>query len=368
MKSKQPEQKKPSELRKRAEENLRTQITPPGAMSDKEASRLIHELQVHQSELEMQNEELRKAQSEIEESRTRYSDLYDFAPVGYFTFDKHGLILEANLAAATELGIERSRLINKPFRAYIVTEDRNIFDQHFQENFKSDDRQTCEIRLKRKDGSEFYAQLESIAAEDLKGNSLCRTSVSNITLRKHAAEALRKTYDELELRVKERTKDLAEANEQLLREIEERKKAAESLRESEERYRTITNSLPNVVFVYKGSTIHYINESGLKILGYLRDEVIGKNVFDFLADDSKELVAKNMQRRISGEHVENYEVKVITKSKDIKYFLLNAAIVPYEKEKAFVVVLFDITERKQAEDKIGQKMSEMESLNKRFYI
>ena len=269
-------------------------------MSDKEASRLIHELQVHQSELEMQNEELRKAQSEIEESRTRYSDLYDFAPVGYFTFDKHGLILEANLAAATELGIERSRLINKPFRAYIVTEDRNIFDQHFQKYFKSADRQTCEIRLKRKDESEFYAQLESIAAEDLKGNSLCRTSVSNITLRKHAEEALRKTYDELEMRVKERTKDLAEANEQLLREIEERKKAEELPRESEERYKTMANSLPNVMFIYKGSTIHYINESGLKITGYLRDEVIGKNVFDFLADDSKELVAKNMQRRISG--------------------------------------------------------------------
>ena len=94
-------------------------------MSDKETGQLIHELQVHQIELEMQNEELRKAQSEIEESRTRYSDLYDFAPVGYFTFDKHGLILEANLAAATELGVERSLLINKPFRAYIVTEDRD---------------------------------------------------------------------------------------------------------------------------------------------------------------------------------------------------------------------------------------------------
>jgi PAS domain S-box-containing protein len=180
MKPKKPEQKKP-ELCKRAEENLRTQITPPGAMSDKEAGRLIHELQVHQIELEMQNEELRKSQAELEESRTKYSDLYDFAPVGYFTFDKHGLILEANLAAATQLGVERSRFINKPFRAYIVTEDREIFDTHLQEVFKGDARETCEVRLKKIDGSEIYVKLESIAANDFKGNPLCRTSVSDIT-------------------------------------------------------------------------------------------------------------------------------------------------------------------------------------------
>jgi len=83
MKSKKPEKKMPSGLRKRAEGKLKSQITTPRGMSDKETSQLIHELQVHQIELEMQNEELLKAQAEIEESRARYSDLYDFAPVGY---------------------------------------------------------------------------------------------------------------------------------------------------------------------------------------------------------------------------------------------------------------------------------------------
>ena len=119
-------------------------------MSDKETLQLIHELQVHQIELEMQNEELRTSQSELEESRSKYSDLYDFAPFGYFTFDKNGLILEANLTAAKELGVERSVLVNKPFRAYIVAEDREIFDVHLQKVLKSETRQTCEIRLKKK--------------------------------------------------------------------------------------------------------------------------------------------------------------------------------------------------------------------------
>ena len=164
-------------------------------MSDKETKQLIHELHVHQIELEMQNDELRKAQEELEESRAKYSDLYDFAPVGYFTFDKDGLILEVNLAAANELGVKRSLLIDKPFRTYIVKEDGDIFDSHMQNVFKSDARQTCEIRLNRKDSREFYAQLESIAANDLNGNSLCRSSVSDITERKNAEAVMKMRYD-----------------------------------------------------------------------------------------------------------------------------------------------------------------------------
>jgi two-component system, chemotaxis family, sensor kinase Cph1 len=197
MKSKKSEQNKPSDLRKIAEKILASQTTALKTMSDKETKQLIHELQVHQIELEMQNDELRKSQAELEESRAKYSDLYDFAPVGYFTLDKHGLILDANLTAAKELGIERSLLITKPFRTYIVTADREIFDSHLQKVFKNNDRQTCEIRLMRKNGSEFSARLESIAANDLNGNSLCRTSVIDITEDKIAKEILNHLTNEL---------------------------------------------------------------------------------------------------------------------------------------------------------------------------
>jgi two-component system, chemotaxis family, sensor kinase Cph1 len=197
VKSRKPDQKRPSELRKRAEKKLTTKKTAPKAMSDKETQQLIHELQVHQIELEMQNEDLRRSQAELEESRTKYSDLYDFAPVSYFTFDKDGLILEANLTAAKELGRERSLLMNKPFRSYIIPEDREIFDQCLPAVFKSADRQICEIRLKRKDGSEFYAQLESMAVNDLNDNPLCRTSVTDVTRYKKTEETMKKLTDEL---------------------------------------------------------------------------------------------------------------------------------------------------------------------------
>ena len=192
MKTRKPEQQKNSELRTGAEKKLKSQKTPHKGTSDKKTEKLIHELQVHQIELEMQNDELRKSQAELEESRTKYSDLYDFAPVGYFTFDKKGLTLEANLTAAKELGREISGLVHKPFRTHLVTADRNIFDSHLQKVFKKDDRQTCELRLKRKNSSEFYAHLESIAVNDSKGNTLCRTSVIDVTGQKKLEEELSK--------------------------------------------------------------------------------------------------------------------------------------------------------------------------------
>jgi PAS domain S-box-containing protein len=190
--------KKTSEFWKRADEKLRTHIIPRKDMSYGESKELILQLQTYQTELEMQKDELSKTLAELEESHSKYSALYDFAPVSYFTFDKNGLILDANLTAERDLGFKRSLLINKTFRTYIAAADRKIFDSHLRNVFKSASRQTCEIRLKRKDGIEFYARLESIAAKDLNGNSLCRSSVSDITERKKSEILLKIRYDLLE--------------------------------------------------------------------------------------------------------------------------------------------------------------------------
>ena len=102
------------ELRRRAEERLKSRTADYAKLSPEEAQALIHELQVHQIELEMQNEQLRQTQAELEAALTRYADFYDFAPVAYLTLDERGLILEANLTAATMLGVERSRLLQRP--------------------------------------------------------------------------------------------------------------------------------------------------------------------------------------------------------------------------------------------------------------
>ena len=178
-------------LRKLAEKRLaaKGQSKTRTSIPADDAQLLIHELQVHQIELEMQNEELRKTQQELEESRSRYSDLYDFAPVGYFTFDQKGLIHDVNLTGATLLGVERSTLIKKRFPFFIAPEHKYPFYQHCQQVIKTGTQQTCEIVLVRKDGARFFAQLESTAVKEPSGNpGHCRTVVTDITERKQSEQ------------------------------------------------------------------------------------------------------------------------------------------------------------------------------------
>ena len=132
------ELEKSETLRKQAERTLKGRTSDLEKLSTRDIQSLVHELQVHQIELEMQNEELRRAQSEFEDSRNRYSNLYDFAPIGYFTFDKNGLILEVNLTGANILGVERSFLIKKPFSLYIAFGSRDVFYLHLRKVFRAD--------------------------------------------------------------------------------------------------------------------------------------------------------------------------------------------------------------------------------------
>ena len=128
---------------------------------------------------------------QLEESRSRYSDLYDFAPIGYFVFDSNGLILEVNLSGATLLGVERSYLVKKPFSFYISRDDRNLFCLHRKKSLEAKTKQTCEIRLVRKDGGQRYVLLDTVAIENSKDNSIhLRTIVHDITERKDAEEKL----------------------------------------------------------------------------------------------------------------------------------------------------------------------------------
>src|SRR5437773_5649324 len=117
----------------------------------RDPAKLIHELQVAQIELQMQNDELRRAQGEIETSRDRYADLYDFAPVGYLTLDLRGLILEVNLTGAELLGEARSALVKAGFQRFIDQSDRPAFHVFCRHLLQTGVRQGCELKLVRKD-------------------------------------------------------------------------------------------------------------------------------------------------------------------------------------------------------------------------
>ncbi len=190
-----------SGLRKRAEESVDRKVSDMEditALSPEEVQRLVHELRVHQIELEVQNEDLRQAQVKLEELKDRYVDLYDFAPVGYLTLNQKGLILEANLTAVRLLGEDRQTLIKRPFSGFVCQPYGDAYYLHLQQVFETKSKQTCEIELKRKEGSHFFAQMECIALEDENGQSnRCRGIIVDITERKKREEALRDSWSEL---------------------------------------------------------------------------------------------------------------------------------------------------------------------------
>ncbi len=173
-------------LRRLAEEKAALMIETPQALSPEETRRMLHELRVHQIELEIQNEELRRAQVELEAARDRYFGLYNLAPVGYCTLSEKGLIQEINLTAATLLGMARGGLVKQSISRFILKEDQDIYYFHHKQLFETGEPQSCELRMVRPDGTSFWARMVSIAAQDTDGAPVSYVVLNDITRRKQA--------------------------------------------------------------------------------------------------------------------------------------------------------------------------------------
>ena len=186
-------------LRRRAEKLLSKKIKAFPKIQDEDVKAPVHELQVHQIELEMQNEELRRAQEEIEKSRSKYVDLYDFAPVGYFTLNKKGQIVEVNLTGASLLGVERARLLKTPFSSFIMPEDQDFFWRFRRTSLGNPGRQSCELRLNRRASGPLWVALESMSIEAPDGNLIgIRLALMDVMERKRSEEALRESEKRLQ--------------------------------------------------------------------------------------------------------------------------------------------------------------------------
>ena len=186
-------------LRREAEARLRTTRRDVAAMPVKDVQQLVHELQVHQIELEMQNDELRRTQVELEVARDRYVDLYDFSPAGHLTLDTHGKIMEANLRAGTLLEVNRKELIGQPLARFVATEDEVTFLRHSQEVLKTGTRQTCEVHIRKKGGASFSVHFESLAIQKEPGRiTHWRTALLDVSDRMRAEQALRESEARLQ--------------------------------------------------------------------------------------------------------------------------------------------------------------------------
>ncbi|MDP3587147.1 MAG: EAL domain-containing protein [Sulfuricurvum sp.] len=178
----------PKNLRLQAEriacENMDESREDLEKMLPEEIGRILHELRVHQIELEMQNEELRQTQIELDAQRERYFDLYDLAPVGYCTLSEAGLILEANLTAAVLLGVSRNNLVGRLMSKFVHKEDQNNYYLYRKKFFKSDEKFSFELRLLRENNPPFWAHLVTIAAKNSDNISVVRLVMSDITEKK----------------------------------------------------------------------------------------------------------------------------------------------------------------------------------------
>lgn len=166
-------------------------------MTPEETQKTLYELRVHQIELQMQNEELRRVQLELEALEARYFDLYDMAPVGYFTLDDKSRILETNLTAAAMLGVTRVEMTRNPICRYIFSADQEIYYTHYKQLTETGEPQKFELRLERNDQSVFWALVEAVPVNDPKGPPVYRVVVNDISERKATDDIVNKARAEV---------------------------------------------------------------------------------------------------------------------------------------------------------------------------
>jgi len=241
------------ELRLRAEELLKTKMPETGfTQLDGESLGLLHELHVHAIELEMLNAELRQARDEVESSLEKCADLYDFAPVGYFTLDQIGTVRTANLTAAGLLGIERSRLLGCRFGLFIADEYRAIFADFLQKGFANQGSEFCEVELHTQSNSTLTVQIEAVV---LGTAQECRIAVIDIT---------------------------------------SRKRAEEELRQSLARLTSFANATFEAIIESEAGRIVDCNEQLALMLGYPKEEMRGMEIAGFIAPEDRNWVIENV--------------------------------------------------------------------------
>ena len=289
--------------------------------SSEEIQKALHELRVHQIELEMQNEELRRAHSELDLMWSRYFDLYDLAPVGYCTISEKGLILEANLTMTTLLGVTRGSLLNKPLSRFVVREDQDLLYLRRKQLLETDKPLTFELRMLQADGTPVWVSIES-----------CRTAGS------------------------------ANPNEfrAVFTDITRRKKSESRLHLQGEALEAAANAL--VITDNKG-IIEWANAAFTTVTGYAVAEVIGKPCSILKSGKQDNAFYHELWETILAGKV--WHGEIIDQRKDGSHYTEDMTITPLKNEHGevvhFIAVKQDITERKKI-DKMLLHSQRMESI------
>jgi PAS domain S-box-containing protein len=236
-------------LNRLAEALVRTGETELASLSENAVRLLLHELhelhelQVHQVELVLQNEELSQTKDKVEAGLENYTELYDFAPVGYCTLGRNGTIRRVNLTGANLLGEQRSKLMNRSLGRFVCDENKPSFNEMLAILFNGQQKKAlCEVVIHPK-GLRSATPVKIVAMASATGDE-CLAVIIDITERKRLETQTQTANDELELRrVQERAAELLTLNRQLTQEIENRKKLEQTLRDSQMRLRNLSANL-----------------------------------------------------------------------------------------------------------------------------
>jgi len=309
--------------RHRAEAEIQLACTASSGLTEfsmRSADDVLHELRVHQVELEMQNEELRRTQIKLEESHDRYVDLYDFAPVGYLTLTADGLIAEVNLTAAALLGEERKKLLRRRFARFVISENSDHWHRHFITVLRRNQRDQCELILRRSDGSCFNAQLDCLRMDGFAA-PLVRVVLTDIHERKQAEAKLR-----LIATVFEQTGEA-------------------------------------IVITDANRTVIMVNQAFTTISGYSESETIGQNHSMLQSDHHGKDFYHNMWTSINAEG--HWQGEMWCRRKDGKrylgWLLMSRVLDAGGNLTNYIATFSDITEHKEAQAYI-QRLAQFDSL------
>ena len=292
-------------------------------LTEFETLKLIHELEVHQIELELQNKELLLAKEQAEEAREKYAELYDFAPSAYFTLSEEGEIIKLNLYGAELLCKERSLLINRQFGFFVSDDSRLIFNQFLHNIFKSKEKASCEIALSINEKPPIFIHINGI-------------------LDKNEKECLITAID-----------------------ISERKTFEDELKESETKYLELIENSLDAIVIYVDEKIVFANEKCLHLIGYESiEEIKGKAVIQFVHPDYRSFVINRMKEVANNKKIlPLIEEKVLRLDGSAVEVEVIAIPIQFNKTTAVQLIIRDITERKQTKE----LLLESEGKYKQFY-
>jgi PAS domain S-box-containing protein/putative nucleotidyltransferase with HDIG domain len=311
-------QRPAAELRRQAEAKWseRKQKTGPLPTAGADTRRLVHELQVHQIELEMQNEELVQSRAEVEALLRQYTDLYDFAPIGYFTLACDGAILQVNLAGAHLLGVELGKLIKRRFGVFVSVESRPAFSAFLEKVFTSGSKETCEVALLKDGPGPLWAHMEA-STED---KQECRAVVMDITGRKQAEQ---------------------------------------SLQESEERYRsTLENMMEGCQIIGHDWRYLFINDSAAGQGNLKKEQLIGHTMMECYPGIEKTGMFAELRRCMDDRTSHLMENEFIYPDGSKGYFELSIQPAP----NGIFILSNNITERKQADETLQKSEKHFRAL------